>query len=143
MAPGGAVGERRGTRLRAPGHVPRAGEAGARSTPASEGLTFVPLSLVVVFVLATLGSFGAAFGVATDCTNTYDCTSDGCSPCRAAIGWLYRGWAAQGVLLLLGATLAVLASWQGLRAARPGAVLVGPVSIALFVATLVLANRSF
>lgn len=104
----------------------------------------VPLSLVVVFLLATLGSFSAAFGVGTDCTNTYGCTSDGCSPCQAAVGWLYRGWAAQGVLLVLGTTLVVLASWRKeLRAARLGALLVGPVSIALFVATVVLAHRSF
>jgi hypothetical protein len=101
------------------------------------------VSLVVVFLLATLGSFGAVFGVMTDCTNTYNCTSDGCSPCRTASEWLYRGWAAQGVLLLVGTTGVVLLAWLGMpRAARVGALL-GPVSIALFVATLVLAHRSF
>ena len=108
--------------------------------------TWLPLgaSLAVVFGLATVGSFGASFGVATTCTNDYSCSVTASSPCRTALDWLRTGWALQGALLAVGVLLAVLAALRRLpRTVRVGALLLGPVSILLFAATTSLASRSF
>ena len=102
------------------------------------------LSLLVVSLLATLGSFSAAFGVGTDCTNTYNCSVTDCSPCRTAVEWLKLGWATQGVLLLVGAVLALLGALRIMqRTFRISALLLGPVSVLLFVLSTSLAVRSF
>ena len=98
------------------------------------------LSLAVVALLATVGSVGAGFGVMTSCTNTYGCTSTGCAPCATTSNWLTAGWIGQGVLLLTGAVLVVLAARRVRpRAVRAGALLLGPASVGLFVLTTVLA----
>jgi hypothetical protein len=57
---------------------------------------------------------------------------------------LDAGWVVEGVLLLVGAVLTVLAMrgvWP--RAVRLAAWLLGPASIALMIATTVLAVRSY
>jgi MYXO-CTERM domain-containing protein len=101
-------------------------------------------SLAVVVVLATVGSFGAAFGVMTGCTNEYSCTSTGCAPCTTTNAWLTAGWIAQGVLLLAGLGLAVLAARRTrLAAVRTAALLLGPLAFALFVLTTVVAAASY
>ena len=108
--------------------------------PSAAERTALGVSLAVVLFLATLGSAGAGFGVMTGCTNTHDCTSTGCAPCRAANAWLTAGWLAQGGLLLAGVVLAVLAALRRrLRAVRLGGLLLGPSSVALLVATTALA----
>ena len=66
-------------------------------------------SLVVIAVLATIGSFGVGFGIMTGCTNEYSCTVTDCAPCATTSGWLTAGWIGQGVLLLAWVVLAVLA----------------------------------
>ncbi len=97
-----------------------------------------------VLVLATVGSFGAWFGLMTQCTNTYSCTITSCVPCRGTSTWLNIGWAAQGVLLLIGAALAVLGAHRPhLRAVRLGAPLLGLGGILLFAVTTSLAGYSF
>ena len=102
------------------------------------------VSLAVVLGLATFGGFAAGFGVMTDCTNTYSCTVTDCRPCQAADTWLDVGWIAQGVLLLVGAVLAVLGGRRiQPRAVRLGALALGAVSVTLFAATTFLAVRSF
>jgi hypothetical protein len=54
------------------------------------------------------------------------------------------GWAIQGVLLLIGAALAVLGARRlHLRAVRQGALLLGSASILLFAVTTSLADLSF
>ncbi|TQN35714.1 hypothetical protein FHU33_4943 [Blastococcus colisei] len=109
------------------------------------GSVWPPLSasLAAVLVLATVGSFGVGVGVMTSCTNTYSCTSTGCSPCATTNAWLTAGWTGQGVLLLVGGTLAVLATRRaGPRAVRAAALLLGPLGVALFVGTTALAVRS-
>ena len=55
-----------------------------------------------------------------------------------------RGWAAQGVLLIVGLVLAVLTR-RGVRSrtVRWGGRLLGPVSIALLITTTSLANASY
>ena len=102
------------------------------------------VSLAVVLVLTTVGSFGAGFGVMTDCTNEYSCTVTACAPCATANTWLTTGWIGQGLLLLAGLVLAVLAGRRtGHRAVRVGALLLTPASVALFALTTTLAVGSF
>jgi hypothetical protein len=117
--------------------------APSRRAPSPLG-TPLTLSLVVVAVLATYGGFGTSFGVMTICTNTYSCEITECRPCASASSWLEVGWAVQGVLLLVGVTLAVLAR-RGIAApaVRRAGWLLGPVSLALMIATTSLANSSF
>lgn len=101
-------------------------------------------SLAVVLILATVGSFGAAFGVMTGCTNDYGCTSTGCPPCATANAWLTGGWIAQGALLLAGLILAVLAARRVRpRAVRVAALVLGPLAVAVFVGTTAAAVSSY
>ena len=102
------------------------------------------LSLLVVLFLATFGSFAAGFGTMTSCTNTFSCTSTGCSPCATAASWLAGGWIAQGVLLVAGLVLAVLAA-RRVRptAVRRAALVLGPLAVLLFVVTTTVAGSSF
>lgn len=93
-------------------------------------------SLAVVLLVATIGSFGAGFGVMTSCTNTYSCTVTNCSPCATTYAWLNAGWIGQGALLLVGVALTVLAARRiRLREVRAAALVLAPVSVALIVAT--------
>ncbi|RBY92351.1 hypothetical protein DQ244_08790 [Blastococcus sp. TBT05-19] len=102
------------------------------------------ISLAVVLLLATFGSFGAGFGIMTDCTNTFSCTVTSCSPCATADGWLTGGWIAQGVLLLAGVVLAVLSARRvRLPAVRRAALVLGPLAAVLFVVTTTVATTSF
>ncbi|RBY93676.1 hypothetical protein DQ237_17055 [Blastococcus sp. TF02-8] len=116
----------------------------SRTPDATSARTPLRISLGIVLLLATLGSFGAGFGTMTDCTNTFDCTSTGCSPCATANGWLTGGWIVQGVLLLAGAALALLAT-RGVRrpAVRRAAIALGPLAVALFVLTSAVAAASY
>ena len=96
--------------------------------------TPVGLALAVVLFLATIGGLGVGFGVMTGCTNTHGCTSTGCTPCATTSAWLTAGWIGQGVLLLVGSVLAVLAvRRRRLPAVRVAALALTPVSIALVV----------
>ncbi|WP_324275277.1 hypothetical protein [Blastococcus brunescens] len=113
--------------------------------PSHPGRVWPPLSasLVVVLVLATIGSFAVTFGLMTSCTTTFSCTATSCSPCATTNAWLTAGWIGQGALLLVGVALAVLAVRRArLRGVRAGATLLGPLAIALFVVTTALAARS-
>ena len=101
-------------------------------------------SLAVVAFLATVGSFGVGFGVLTDCTNAYRCTVTACAPCAPANAWLTAGWIGQGVLLLVGAVLAVLAARRvALDRVHIAALLLGPLGVALLLATWTMATRSY
>jgi hypothetical protein len=94
------------------------------------------VSLAVVLFLATVGSVG----VMTNCTTTHSCTATGCAPCETASAWLTAGWVGQGVLLLAGIALVVLAALHRRpRAVRRGALALGPLSVALVVVTGALA----
>jgi hypothetical protein len=102
------------------------------------------ISLAVVLALATFGGFAIHFGVMQSCTDTSSCSTTRCTPCATTATWLDAGWAAQGVLLLVGVVLTVLAV-RGVRprTVRLAAWLLGPASIALMLATTVLAARSY
>ena len=100
-------------------------------------------SLAVVGFLATIGSFGVGFGVMTNCTNTYSCTSIGCAPCETTSAWLEGGWIGQGGLLLAGLVLVVLAVLRiRPRVVRTAALVLGPLSIGLIVVTTALATAA-
>jgi hypothetical protein len=118
--------------MTAPGHP----------SPVRPWTVWTPLgvALAVVLFLATVGSLGVGFGVMTGCTNTHGCTSTGCTPCATTSAWLTAGWIGQGVLLLVGVGLAVLAARRvALRGVRVAALVLGPLSVALIVVTTVLA----
>ncbi|WP_336033613.1 hypothetical protein [Geodermatophilus sp. FMUSA9-8] len=100
-------------------------------------------SLAVALFLATLGSFGASFGVMTNCTNTHSCTVTGCRPCTTAQTWLTAGWVLQGVLLVVGLVLVVAARRRRPGWARAAALAVGPLALVVFAATTALAVGSF
>ncbi len=116
--------------------------------------TPLTLSLVVVLTLATFGSFATGFGVLQTCTDLYSYPDveestladlpDLGNPCAAAEAWVNTGWGVQGVLLVVGVVLAVLTR-RGVRspAVRWGGRLLGPLSIALLIATTSLANTSY
>ena len=90
------------------------------------------VSLAVVLLLATVGSVGVGFGVMTNCTTTHSCTATGCAPCETASAWLTAGWVGQGVLLLAGIALVVLAALRRRpRAVRRGALALGALSVAI------------
>ncbi|RBY75142.1 hypothetical protein DQ239_17510 [Blastococcus sp. TF02-09] len=120
-----------------------AGRRPRRRPPRPLG-TPLSLSLVVVIALATFGGFSTSFGVMTDCTNTFSCSVTECRPCVGAASWLEADWKVQGVLLLIGLVLAVLTR-RGVRSrvVRWAGWLLGPVSIALMIATTSLATSSF
>lgn len=114
--------------------------------PARITTAWTPLivSLSVVLLLGTVGSVGVGFGVMTACTDDFSCTTTGCAPCAATGDWLIRGWLGQGLLLLLGLGLAVLAARRiRVGAVRRAALALGPISVALIVATTALAAGSY
>jgi hypothetical protein len=121
--------------MTAPGHAP----------PVRPWTVWTPLgvALTVVLFLATVGSLGVGFGVMTNCTNTYSCTSTGCEPCATTSAWLTAGWIGQGVLLLVAVALVVLAvGHRRLPAVRATALVLTPLSVALVVVTTALATTA-
>ncbi len=134
--------------MTAPGH-----RTSSRRAPSPLG-TPLTLSLLVVVVLATFGSFGAGFGVLQTCTDLYSYRDveestladlpDLGNPCASAESWVNTGWAVQGVLLVVGLVLAGLTRW-GVRssAVRWACWLLGPSSIALLILTTSLAHGSY
>jgi hypothetical protein len=54
--------------------------ASPEQTPARSPWPPLRASLVVVGVLATVGTFMVGFGVLTGCTSEYSCTATGCPP---------------------------------------------------------------
>jgi hypothetical protein len=108
------------------------------------GRTWPGAALALILLIGTAGSFGVGFGVLTDCTNAFSCTTTDCAPCSAAGRWLNAGWAGQAVLLVAGLALAVLAR-RGLRprAVRTAALVLAGLSVALIVTTTALAGQSY
>ena len=104
----------------------------------------VTVAIGMCLLLGTVGWFTVGFGVLTDCTNNYSCSSTGCSPCATTERWINAGGVAQ--LLLAGAGVAVLI--RGLRTRRSrqmalgGAVLLVS-STLIFVGTTWLAQGSY
>ena len=115
--------------------------------PGSAGATVrtgLGAALALILLIGTVGSFGVGFGVLTDCTDLYRCTTTACAPCAGAGRWLAGGWAGQAVLLVGGLALAVLAR-RGLRprAVRTAALVLAALSVALIVTTTALVRQSY
>jgi hypothetical protein len=77
-------------------------------------IALVAVAIGICFLLGTVGWFSVGFGVMTDCTDNYSCSSTGCSPCATTARWINVGGLAQ--LLLAGAGVGVLI--RGLRTRR-------------------------
>lgn len=68
--------------------------------------TTLVVALVVSTTLATVGSWGIAVGMMTDCTTYYEtCTADDCTPCAATSHWLLGGAVFQAMLAVSAAVL--------------------------------------
>ncbi len=94
-------------------------------------------------LLGTFGTFAVGFGIMTDCTNNYSCSSTGCVPCaRRAAGSL--GGIAQWVLAATGVVFLIRAQRLKRRAglATRGVALLA-VAVLTFVGTTWRAQESY
>lgn len=78
------------------------------------GIALLSVAIGTCLALGTLGWFAVGFGIMTDCTNSYSCSSTGCSPCAATGRWINAGGVGQWVLAGTGLILMV----RGLRTRR-------------------------
>lgn len=102
------------------------------------------LVVVCALALGTVGSFGAGFGIMTDCTNNYSCTETGCDPCAAASRWITIGAVVQGLVLLAGIALLLPPAKRLTRAVlASGAALLLAASIGGFAATTHAASNAY
>jgi hypothetical protein len=108
-------------------------------------VALVTLALAVTFVLGTVGWFGAAFVIGSDCTDEFSCGSGSCAPCARAHAWVTTGGIGQWVLAA--AAVAILAfgirhpGWR--RAATIAACALIPVAVMWFAISTSMAQRSF
>ncbi len=108
------------------------------------GLVLLSFAIGVCFVFGTLGWFSIGFGMMTDCTNNYSCTTTGCEPCADTGRWINAGGFAQWVLAVLGIVVLV----RGVRAKRWNQLMIGgaailTVSVLTLLGTTWQANESF
>ncbi len=75
------------------------------------GIVLLSLAIGVCLLLGTLGWFAVGFGIMTDCTNNYSCSTTGCPPCATTGRWINAGAFSQWVLAATGVVLLV----HGLR----------------------------
>lgn len=108
------------------------------------GAVLLSLAIAGCFLLGTLGWFMIGFGMMTDCTNNYSCTTSGCSPCGTAERWINAGGVAQwllagvaGVLLFRG-----VRDRRALRLVVSGAAVLA-LSVAVVVGTTWRASQSY
>ncbi len=84
-------------------------------TASVAGVILASVAIGTCLLLGTFGWFAVGFGVMTDCTDDYGCSSTGCSPCANAGRWINLGGITQ--LVLAGAGFAVLVrAWRAKRA---------------------------
>ena len=108
-------------------------------------VALVTLALSVTFVLGTVGWFGAAFGIGSDCTDEFSCGSGSCAPCARAHAWVTTGGIGQWVLAAAAVTILVFGirhpGWR--RAAMIAACALIPVAVMWFAISTSMAQRSF
>jgi hypothetical protein len=108
-------------------------------------VALVTLALAVTFVLGTVGWFGAAFGIGSNCTDEFSCGSGSCAPCARAHGAVTTGGIGQWVLAAAAVTILVLGlrhpGWR--RAATIAACTLIPVAVMWFAISTSMAQRSF
>src|SRR4051794_6080888 len=71
------------------------------------GVIAMIVAICCCMLLGTVGWFVMGFGVMTDCTDDYSCSTQSCSPCAGAGRWLEAGAIAQWLLAALGVGLLV------------------------------------
>jgi len=107
-------------------------------------IALVTVAISICLLLGTIGWFVVGFGVMTDCTDNYSCSTTGCRPCTTTALWINAGGLAQQ--LLAGAGVAVLIrglrTRQGGRLASGGAALLVS-SVLIFVGTTWQAEHSY
>jgi hypothetical protein len=101
-------------------------------------IALLTVAIGICFLFGTVGWFTVGFGVMTDCTNNYSCSSTGCSPCATTGRWINGGGLAQ--LLLAGGGVAVLI--RGLRTRRSGRMALGG-AVLLMSSALVFAGTTW
>jgi hypothetical protein len=97
--------------------------------PSAIATATIVLASTFALLLASIVSWGIAFGMGTDCTTWYECGADGCPPCRPMNVWIGAGAVTQ--LLLAAAGVRAIATGRAsiilglvLMAASVGAIVV-------------------
>ncbi len=116
-----------------------------RTWPGWAVATAGTVALIETFLLGTLGWFGSAFGIGSDCTDKFSCGSDSCAPCAKAHAWVSAGGIGQWVLALAAAALLVLAGrrpdWRRAATITIGALIL--LAVAWYAIATAVAERSF
>jgi hypothetical protein len=103
------------------------------------------VSLAVAFALGTLGWFGAAFGIGSNCTDKFSCGSSSCRPCATSHAWVLAGGIGQWVLLVAIVVILVLSlrrpDWR--RAATIAAAAAILLSIAWYAKYTAIAEHAY
>lgn len=99
----------------------------------------------MTFVLGTVGWFGAAFGIGSDCTDEFSCGSGSCAPCARAHAWVTTGGIGQWVLAAAAVTILVFVIRHPgrRRAATIAACALIPVAVMWFAISTSMAQRAF
>ena len=107
-------------------------------------LAFVAVATAVCVLFGTIGWFAVGFGVMTDCTNNYSCSTTGCAPCATTGRWINVGGLAQQLLAAAGVAVLIRGqrTRQSGRLASGGAVLLVS-SVLIMVGTTWEAERSY
>ncbi len=88
-------------------------------------IAFLTVAIGICLLFGTIGWFAVGFGVMTDCTNNYSCSTTGCPPCATTGLWINVGGLAQQLLAAAGVAVLIrgLRTRQSGRLASGGAVL--------------------
>jgi len=87
-----------------------------RTLYVAAAVVFVAVATAICLLFGTIGWFVVGFGVMTDCTNNYSCSTTSCSPCATTELWINAGALAQQLLAAAGIVVLV----RGLRTSQIG-----------------------
>ncbi len=103
------------------------------------------LAVVVAVLLGTVGWFGVAFAIGSDCTDKFSCGSGSCAACATAHAWVTAGGIGQWVLAAAAIALLMLGlrqpHWR--RVAGPAAWAIAPLACAFLAVCAILAAHSY
>jgi hypothetical protein len=107
-------------------------------------VALVMVAIEICLMLGTIGWFAVGFGVLTDCTDNYDCSTGACGSCGTTAFWINAGALAQQLLAAAGVAVLIrgLRTRQAGRLASSGAVLLVS-SMLIIVGTTRLAESSY
>jgi hypothetical protein len=102
------------------------------------------LAIGICLMFGTIGWFAVGFGVMTDCTNNYNCSTTNCSPCATTGLWINAGALAQQLLAAAGVGLLFRAlRMEQIRQLALGGLVVLMSSVLIVVGTTWLAEGSY